>query len=154
MAEKVLTKKTFIGGRLAYPGEIVDVDAKGQIMPAASTPIGQLTVDQLRTALAKRESEESEPVYGANVADPKPDNTGEQPLRMAPIAPSSTGAINPQVAPAGSEETAGGFVHRAPQDAEAAVERVLPAEYQQPAEAGIDENGKDKQPIKVANRRK
>jgi hypothetical protein len=126
MTQKVVTKKSFIGGRLVYPGEMVDVDAKGAVLPAASTPIGQLTVDQLRDLLAARESNEPAEEYGKNVAEPTDNNTGSQPMEMAPVAPYAPGAVQSQVAPPGSEAVQGGFLHPAPVDAPAAVEEVLP----------------------------
>ena len=130
MVEKVITKKSFIGGRLVYPGEKVDVDAKGEIMPAASTPIGNLTVDQLRALLAQREGEESkdgekELVFGANVADPVETNTGAQPLEMAPVAPSAPGSTRPQGLPPGSVPVGDTFLAPASADAPAAVEEIV-----------------------------
>jgi hypothetical protein len=49
--EKVVTKKSFIGGRLVYPGEMVDVDEKGDVICAPSTPIGQMSPDQIEAYL-------------------------------------------------------------------------------------------------------
>ncbi|KKW93959.1 hypothetical protein [Sphingobium chungbukense] len=125
--EKVVTKKSFIGGRLVYPGEKVDVDAKGEVMPAASTPIGSLTVDQLRALLAQRESEEDkpEPVFGTNVADPTDENTGSQPLEVAPIAPASPGSTRPQGLPPGSVPVGDTFLAPASEDAPVAVEEIV-----------------------------
>ena len=120
--QKVVTKKSFIGGRMVYPGEMVDVDAKGDVMPAASTPIGNLTVDQLRTLLDKRVEEASEQ-FGGNVADPGKLNTGAQETAMAPIAPGL--GSRPQTIPSGTEEHNGGFVHPAPAKAPAAIEDVV-----------------------------
>lgn len=130
MVEKVITKKSFIGGRLVYPGEKVDVDAKGEVMPAASTPIGNLTVDQLRTLLAQREGEEGkdgsgEPIFGDNVADPSETNTGAQPLEMAPVAPSAPGSTRPQGLPPGSVPVGDTFLAPASADAPAAVEEIV-----------------------------
>jgi hypothetical protein len=125
--EKVITKKSFIGGRLVYPGERVDVDAKGAVMPAASTPIGNLTVDQLRALLAQKENEEAQQpkVYGDNVADPTEANTGSQPLEMAPVAPSAPGSTRPQALPPGSVPVGDSFLAPASADAPAAVEEVV-----------------------------
>jgi len=132
MVEKVITKKTFTGrggmGHLAYPGDIVDVDAKGEVMPAASTPIGSLTVDQLRSLLAAKESEKPEDKFGDNVADPVETNTGSQELAMAPVAPASPGSVQPQGIPPGSVPVGGGFLRRAPEDAPAAVEEIISPE--------------------------
>lgn len=130
MAEKVVTKKSFIGGRIVLPGETVDVDAKGDLVAAPSTPIGNLTLDQLRAALASREENErkrSDPVpeFGRNVADPSDANTGTQPLPMANVRPGDGSA--PQVIPSGAEEHRGQFVRPAPADAPAAVEVVVGA---------------------------
>ncbi|MDP5279912.1 hypothetical protein Q9Q95_13335 [Sphingomonas sp. DG1-23] len=124
--EKVVEKKSFIGGRLVYPGEIVDVDAKGEVLAAASTPIGQMTLEQLRAALAHREAEEAdagEPRYGDNVADPTDTNTGTQPAAMAPVAPGN--GLRPQTLPPGTVEHNNTFIRPAPVDAPAAVEEVV-----------------------------
>ena len=128
--EKVITKKSFIGGRLVYPGERVDVDAKGEVMPAASTPIGNLTVDQLRALLAQKEGEEAkggekEPVYGDNVADPSEANVGSQPLEMAPVAPHAPGSTRPQGLPPGSVPVGDSFLAPASAEAPAAVEEIV-----------------------------
>lgn len=132
MVEKVITKKSFIGGRLVYPGEKVDVDAKGEVMPAASTPIGNLTVDQLRALLAQREGEdaggedgEKAPVFGSNVADPGEASVGAQPLEIAPVAPSAPGATRPQGLPPGSVPVGDTFLAPASADAPAAVEEIV-----------------------------
>ncbi|NIJ18474.1 hypothetical protein FHS95_000143 [Sphingomonas naasensis] len=124
--EKIVTKKSFIGGRLVYPGETVDVDAKGEALPAASTPIGQMTVEQLRAALANREAEEAgdgEPRFGANVADATEANTGAQQAAMAPVAPGN--GLRPQTLPPGTVEHNNTFIRPAPADAPAAVEVVV-----------------------------
>ncbi len=136
MAEKVITKKSFIGGRLVYPGEVVDVDAKGEVLPAASTPIGNLTVDQLRSLLAQREKGDEKPVYGSNVADPVKTNTGVEPLVMAPVAPHSASTM-PQGIPPGTEPHNNTFVHPAAADAPAAIEEVVgePGKLNPPAKA-------------------
>lgn len=128
--EKVITKKSFIGGRLVYPGERVDVDAKGAVMPAASTPIGNLTLDQLRTLLAQREGEEAkdgdeELVFGSNVADPSETNTGSQPLEIAPVAHRAPGSTAPQGLPPGSVPVGDTFLAPASADAPAAVEEIV-----------------------------
>jgi hypothetical protein len=150
MVEKVVTKRSFIGGRLVYPGETVDVDAKGKVLAAASTPIGNLTLDQLRDALAAREAEDKrsakEPVFGSNLADPDEAQTGAQPLVMAPIAPGD-GKV-PQALPPGSVPGPGdSFVRPASPDAEAAIEVVtghgadpatVPSEFSGAAVAGQD----------------
>lgn len=130
MVEKVITKKSFIGGRLVYPGERVDVDAKGEVMPAASTPIGNLTVEQLEALLAQRKSEgvkpeKQEPVYGDNVADPTEENTGSQPLEIAPVAPRAPGSTRPQGLPPGSVPVGDTFLAPASADAPAAVEEIV-----------------------------
>lgn len=126
MAEKVVTKKSFIGGRLVYPGEIVDVDAKGAVLPADSTPIGNLSVEQLRSILANREGADKDApeVFGGNVADAKDTNTGTQRLEMAPFRPSARGD-RPQGIPPGTEEHNNTFVRPASEDAPAAVEVVV-----------------------------
>ena len=125
--EKVITKKSFIGGRLVYPGEKVDVDAKGEVMPAASTPIGNLTVDQLRTLLAQKENEEAQQpkVYGDNVADPTNANTGSQPLEIAPVAPAAPGSTRPQGLLPASVPVGDSYIARPSEDAPAAVEEIV-----------------------------
>lgn len=127
MVQKVLTKKTFIGGRLAYPGDLVDVDAKGALLPAGSTPISNMTVDQLRSVLAAREAEEApqEPRFGKNLADPKETNTGAQAAPMAAVAPHAPGATNPQTLPPGSVPVGGSFIRPAPAEAPAAREEIV-----------------------------
>lgn len=126
--EKVITRKSFIGGRLVYPGTVVDVDAKGEFMPAHSTPIGQLTIDQLEAVLAsKRRTEAPEPMFGSNVADPVDTNTGSQALEIAPFRPVGPGATQPQGLPPGTVPVGDGFLHPASAGAPAAVENVVPA---------------------------
>ena len=132
MTEMVLTKKTFIGhgaaGRLAYPGETVDVDEKGAPIPAGSTPIGNMTTEMLAAELARREkaegrSEKLEPDYGSNVAAPTDQNTGEQALVIAKIRPGD--GVNPQGLPPGTVPVGDRFLKEAPEGADAAVEVVL-----------------------------
>jgi hypothetical protein len=129
MAEKVITSVSFVGeghaGRLAYPGEKVDVDAKtGALAPAGSTPIGNMTDEQLRAELDRRSGDEkAEPVFGSNVADPTDTNTGSQPLVMAPFRPGS--GPNPQGIPPGTVPHGDSFIRPASEDAPAAVEVVV-----------------------------
>lgn len=132
MTQMVLTKKTFIGqgaaGRLAYPGETVDVDEKGVPVPAGSTPIGNMTTEMLAAELARREKAEgkagkAEPDFGSNVAEPGATNTGEQRLEIAKIRPGD--GVNPQGLPPGSVPVGDRFLKAAPADAEAAVEVVV-----------------------------
>jgi hypothetical protein len=131
MAEKVITSLSFVGeghaGRLAYPGEVVDVDAKGVLVPAGSTPIGNMTTEQLEAELARRNGEEAdaEPVFGSNVADLSDTNTGSQPLVMAPFRPGS-GPI-PQGIPPGTVPHGDSFIRPASEEAHAAVETVVGA---------------------------
>ncbi len=122
MATKVVTKKSFIGGRLVYPGDEIDVDAKGGYMPAGSTPIDQLSDDQLEQILATRRGT----LAGSNVADPVRTNTGAQDAGMAPFRPAAPGATIPQGVPPGSEEHAGGFIRPASAGAPAAIEQIVP----------------------------
>lgn len=126
MATKVVEKKSFIGGRLVYPGEMVDVDEKGGILPAGSTPLDQLTDAQLESVLAARRGQ---PVAGRNVADPTSTNTGAQEAGMAPFRPAMPGSTIPQGVPPGSEEHAGGFIRPASEGAPAAVEQLVPARH-------------------------
>lgn len=141
MVEKVITKLSFVGegyaGRLAYPGEVVDVDAKGQPVPAGSTPIGNLTLDQLRAELGRREADEAPERFGSNLADPTDTNTGAQPLVMAPIRPGS--GPEPQGLPPGTVPHGDSFIRPAPESAPAAVEVVVGAGAEPgsvPGEAG------------------
>lgn len=133
MTEKVLTKKTFIGhgaaGRLAYPGEVVDVDEKGVPVPAGSTPIGNMTDDMLEAELERRrkasggKAEKREPDFGSNVAEPDKSNTGQQRLEVAPFRPGD--GANPQGLPPGTVPVGDSFLHPAPEGADAAVEVVV-----------------------------
>lgn len=153
--EKVITKKSFIGGRLVYPGERVDVDAKGAVMPAASTPIGNLTLDQLRTLLAQREGEEAkdgddELVFGNNVADPSETNTGAQPLEIAPVAPRAPGSTAPQGLPPGSVPVGDTFLAPASADAPAAVEEIVAPTDSLSAQVEAAKPAKHKAPAKPA----
>ncbi len=122
MTQKVITKKSFIGGRLVYPGELVDVDAQGAILPAGSTPVDQLTDDQLLALVVARQGVQK--TGGDNVADPANSNTGVQAAAFANVSPSSSGA-RPQVIPPGTEEHAGAFLHPAPDAAPSAIEQVI-----------------------------
>jgi len=118
MVQKVVTKKSFIGGRLVYPGEMVDVDAKGVVLPAGSTPVGAMSIAQLRATLEAREAVEGkapapEPEFGDNLADPVKGNTGTQELEIARIAPGSGnhpaghGGAQQQLRPSGTGSRAG-----------------------------------------------
>lgn len=122
---KVVTKKSFIGGHLVYPGEEVDVDEKGEVISAPSTPIGQMSPEQIEAYLrgigdrAKAER----PKFGDNVADPGETNTGEQRLEMAPFRPGA--GPNPQGIPPGSEPHGDRFLTPASEGSPAAVEVVV-----------------------------
>jgi hypothetical protein len=122
--EKVVTKKSFIGGRLVYPGEMVDVDEKGDVICAPSTPIGQMSPDQIEAYLrgldAKAKAER--PKFGDNVADPSDANTGTQRLEIAPFRPGN--GPNPQGIPPGTEPHGDLYVRPAADDAPAAIEVV------------------------------
>lgn len=118
---KVITKKSFIGGRLVYPGAIVDVDEKGAVLPAGSTPVDQLSDEQLESVLAARKGLTGSSV---NTADPVKGNTGVQEAAFANIRPGGDGS-RPQVIPPGTEEHQGSFVHPASEDAPAAIEQVV-----------------------------
>lgn len=145
MTQKVVIKKSFIGGRLVYPGEMVDVDAKGEVLPAASTPVGAMSTDQLEAILAQRKAaesgkaEKSEPKFGDNVADPGKDNTGVQPLEMARISPGS--GNRPQAIPPGTVEHNNTFIHPAPDAAPAAVEEVVAAGAGDTVQDPLDHDG-------------
>lgn len=133
MTRMVLTKKTFIGhgpaGRLGLPGETVDVDEKGVPLIAGSTPVGNMTDDQLEAELKRRkkasgDTAKREPNFGDNVAPPKEADAGEQRLEIAPFRPAARG-VNPQAIPPGTEEHQGRFVRPAPEDSPAAIEVVV-----------------------------
>lgn len=118
---KVITKKSFIGSRIVYPGETVDVDAKGAILPAGSTPVDQLSDEQLAAVLAARKGQTAS---STNTADPGNGNTGVQPAEFANIRPAGSGS-RPQVIPAGTEEHLGSFVHPVADEAPAAIEQIV-----------------------------
>lgn len=124
MVEKVLETMSFIGGRLRMPGEVVELDEKtGAPVPAKSTPIGQMTDDELEAEIARRRGSVSKaPADSTNVADPTEKNTGVVNVPLADITVRSPGTTAPQGAPPGSIEHEGRFVAPAPVDADAAVE--------------------------------
>lgn len=130
MVEKVLTKKSFIGrggaGRLGLPGEQVDVDEKGAIYTAGSTPVSNMSDEQLEAELKRRKREssgKSAPVFGGNVADPGEADIGTQRLEIARFRPGD--GTRPQGIPPGTEEHNNRFLRPAPADSPAAVEEVL-----------------------------
>lgn len=55
-----LDRKRFINGRLAQEGETIDLDEKGGFMPAGSTPVDQMSIEQLETILARRKKDEGD----------------------------------------------------------------------------------------------
>lgn len=129
MAKKVVETKSFIGGRLVYPGEEIDVDEQGGILPAGSTPLDQLTDEELEAVLASRRGQSKlaqAMTAGSNLADPTRTNTGAQDAGMAPFRPAAPGATIPQGVPPGSEEHGGGFIRPASADAPAAIEQLVP----------------------------
>lgn len=71
MGTMILDRKRFIGGRLAQEGEEIDLDEKGGFMPAGSTPVDQMTTEQLEAILAKRKKEEGK------AAKPQLDHDGD-----------------------------------------------------------------------------
>lgn len=121
---KVVTKKSFIAGHLVYPGEEVDVDEKGDVISAPSTPIGQMSPEQIEAYLRGigDRAKVERPKFGANVADPSDANTGAQRLEMAPFRPGA--GPNPQGIPSGTEPHGDLYVRPAPEGADAAVEIV------------------------------
>ncbi len=141
MTKMVLTTKTFIGhgaaGRLAYPGEEVDVDEKGVAVAAGSTPIGNMTTEMLKAELAHREKLEgkskSEPNFGSNVEKPGESNTGRQALQMANFRPAGDG-LNPQGVPPGTVPVGDNYIRPAAESADVAVEVVVGSD---PAQAAI-----------------
>jgi hypothetical protein len=127
MPEMVVTKKSFIGGRLVYPGETVDVDEKGEVLTAPSTPIGQMSPDQIEAYLknVNRRDADERPRFGENVAHPNDAPTSEQRLEIAPFAPGH--GPDPQGLPAGTEPHGDRFIRPAPEDSPAAIEVVVGA---------------------------
>ena len=130
MTEMVLTKKTFIGhgaaGRLAYPGEVVDVDEKGVPVAAGSTPIGNMTDAMLEAEIERRRKvsgKKAEPDFGGNVEEASNTNTGRQRLEIANFRPGD--GVNPQGLPPGTVPVGDTFLRPAPDGAEAAVEEVV-----------------------------
>lgn len=71
MGTMILDRKRFIGGRLAQEGEEIDLDEKGGFMPAGSTPVDQMSTEQLEAILAKRKKEEGK------AAKPQLDHDGD-----------------------------------------------------------------------------
>ncbi len=144
MTEMVLTKKTFIGqgpaGRIAYPGETVDVDEKGVPVAAGSTPIGNMSDDMLEAELKRRQKASGktaklEPDFGDNVEESTETNTGEQRLEIASFRPGD--GVNPQGVPPGTVPHGDRFIRPAPDDAPAAIEVVVG----EGAEAGVVADG-------------
>ena len=125
--EKVVTKKSFIGGRLVYPGELVDVDEKGDVITAPSTPIGQMSPDQIEAYLKhqKRTAEQAHPKFGDNVADPGEANVGEQRLEIAPFHPGN--GPDPQGLPPGTQPHGDRYIRPASEGSPAAIEVVVGA---------------------------
>lgn len=118
MVEKVLTKTTFIGGRLMHAGDVVDVDAIDPtiVVPAPSTPIGNMTVAELRAALRRaEENAEPEPLrFSSNVTDPVKGAVGVSEQPIADVTVRSPGSTQPQGAPPGSVATGEGYITPTP----------------------------------------
>jgi hypothetical protein len=107
MGTMILDRKRFIGGRLAQEGEEIDLDEKGGFMPAGSTPVDQMTTEQLEAILAKRKKEEGK------AAKPQLDHDGDgkaggsKPRAAAAAKPAKGGkapAAAPAKTPAGGDE--------------------------------------------------
>lgn len=107
MEKMILDRKRFIGGRLAQEGEEIDLDEKGGFMPAGSTPVDQMTTEQLEAILAKRKKEE------VKAAKPQLDHDGDgkaggsKPRAAAVAKPAKGGkapAATPATTPAGGDE--------------------------------------------------
>jgi hypothetical protein len=103
---------------------MVDVDEKGDVMTAPSTPIGQMSPDQIEAYLrgldAKAKAER--PKFGDNVADPSDANTGTQRLEIAPFRPGN--GRTRRVSRPGTEPHGDLYVRPASADAPAAIEVV------------------------------
>jgi len=110
----VVTKTSFIGGRLVHPGELVEVDAKDPtgFAPVRTTPVGNMTDEQLQQEMDRRkgDADKAEPVYGSNVAVPGPKMVGMAIVEIAPITVSSPGATVPQGIPPGSTGYGGAYI--------------------------------------------
>lgn len=123
MVKKVLTTMSFIGGRLRLPGEEVDLDeATGAPLPEKTTPVGNMSLEELEAYAARLRGANKAPADSSNVADPTKTNTGVESVPLADITVRSTGTGAPQGAPPGAIEHEGRFVAPAPVDAAAAVE--------------------------------
>lgn len=106
----ILDRKRFIGGRLAQEGEEVDLDEKGGFMPAGSTPVDQMTTEQLEALLAKRKKEEGK------AAKPQLDHDGDGKAggskpraatgakHAKAVAGGKAPAVKPAAPPAGGDE--------------------------------------------------
>lgn len=125
MVEKVVTRLSFIGGRLIQPGESIDVDAEDPsiILAAPSTPVGNLSVEDLEALLRAKKKTAAD---SANLADPSPTTAGVSNVPIADIGPRSAGSIRPQGAPPGAVEINGQFSGPVADNAPGAREDYLP----------------------------
>lgn len=111
MAKKILTKMTYIGGRLRPPGTEIEVDDKDPtiLIAAPSTPVGNMTDDELEAYMRTRarqraEAGEDVPQASGNVAAPGSAGAPPPPasVPMADVAPRSAGTTMPQGLPPGA----------------------------------------------------
>jgi hypothetical protein len=128
VAKKVLTTLSFIGGRLRLPGEEVDFDDQNPdlVIPAASTPLANMTDEEIEAYLRHKRGLNKAPGDSVNLADATEANTGRQFVPIADVTVRSEGSTRPQGAPAGSIEHNGSFVAPAAPDASAAVDQFVP----------------------------
>ncbi|WP_066681718.1 hypothetical protein [Sphingomonas sp. CCH9-E2] len=100
MEKMILDRKRFIGGRLAQEGEEIDLDEKGGFMPAGSTPVDQMTTEQLEAILAKRKKEEGKAAKPQLDHDSDGKAGGSKPRAAAGAkAAKATGGKTPAPAP-------------------------------------------------------
>lgn len=107
MEKMILDRKRFIGGRLAQEGEEIDLDEKGGFMPAGSTPVDQMTTEQLEAILARRKKEEGEAAKPQLDHDRDGKAGGSKPRAAAAAKPAKGGkapAVAPVTPPAGADE--------------------------------------------------
>jgi len=124
VASKVLLRDTFIGGRIVLAGTEIDVDDNDPnlVIPAPSTPLANMSDEELEAVLRHRRKAPSD---SRNLGDATDENTGRQTVPIADVTVRSAGSTRPQGAPPGSREHNGVFVAPAPLEAPAAVEAYV-----------------------------
>lgn len=127
MVEKVITSLSFIGGRLRQPGEVIDLDDQDQniVIPASSTPLANMTDEEIEAYLRHKRGLNKTPADSRNVADPTDENTGTTAVPIADITVRSPDSTRPQGAPPGSVEINGAIVAPAGEGASSPVEQFV-----------------------------